>query len=108
MNVRYHSLRGMRVKTSDGCNLGRVADLVAERRGDDLCVIGLLVGAGGVMRRVIARRLFFHRLAPPRFIPWELVGHLDRKIVLSADLCDLEFRKMVPRQPPMSSRRQAS
>jgi sporulation protein YlmC with PRC-barrel domain len=89
MRVRYHWIRGKRVRTVDGRCLGRVTDLVAEAKGDALCVTALLVGYGGFIRRIG----FLHRRLLGRVraleIPWRLVADLGDEIRLSVDRAEL-------------------
>lgn len=92
MRIRYHTLRQLPVRTRDGTKLGRVTDLVAERRHDSLRVTGLLVGPSGIVRRIVAARGPFLRWTLPRFVPWDCVEKVDGEIRLSIDLDELDSR----------------
>lgn len=49
--LQVDQLLGRAVYSRDGRKLGRVRDLVATRRGEVLCVTGLLVGPGALLTR---------------------------------------------------------
>ena len=82
---RYSDLVGKTVVEADGRRLGRVADLVAGRRGESVCVMGLLIGPGALLRRIALRRSPFGGGPLARYIPWEQVGWIDRQIHLRPD-----------------------
>jgi sporulation protein YlmC with PRC-barrel domain len=52
MDVRYRHLVGAQVRQADGTRVGRVASLVAEARGDRLCITRLVVGPAGLLARI--------------------------------------------------------
>lgn len=76
MHVRYGEMVGKPVRTADGTNLGRIADLIAEREGDTLCVVALLVGPRGLTQRITFKRDALFQLAPPRRIAWSDVARI--------------------------------
>lgn len=80
--TRYAELVGTIVVQADGRTLGRVADLIAERRGEALCVTGLLIGPGALLRRIAFRRSPFGGAPLAQFVPWEQVARVDRQIHL--------------------------
>jgi sporulation protein YlmC with PRC-barrel domain len=82
---RYADLVGKRVVDADGETIGRVADLVAQRCGESLCVVGLLVGPGALLRRIAFRRLPFGGAPLARYVSWECVDRIDRRIYLRPD-----------------------
>lgn len=82
---RYSELVGKTVVEADGRRLGRVADLVAERRDEAVCIVGLLVGPGALLRRIALRRSPFGGGPLAQYIPWERVERIDRLIHLRPD-----------------------
>lgn len=85
MRVRYHRIRRKVVRTADGRRVGRVNDVVAEAEGDELFVTTLLVGPGGLVRRLgFKGRWVLEELRPAR-IPWRLVAEIDDEIRLLVD-----------------------
>lgn len=49
--ITAYDIVGAKVYDADGKKVGRVDDLVAERRGDSLRVTSLIVGRGGLLDR---------------------------------------------------------
>lgn len=87
MRTHYHDLLGKRVVAADGRQLGRIVDLVAERRGERLCVTALLVGRAGLARRIGVARWPLRRLhlAPSHRIPWRLVTRIGGEVYLAGN-----------------------
>jgi sporulation protein YlmC with PRC-barrel domain len=85
MRMRYAELVGKTVVDAEGTTVGRVADLVAERRGDALCVTALLVGPGALLRRIAFRRLPLLGAPVVLRIPWQQIDAIDRRIRLRPD-----------------------
>lgn len=90
MELSYQALIGKPVVAADGERLGRVADLVAEARGERLRVTGLLVGPGSLLRRISFERAVWLGAPPARKIPWSLVARVEREIHLRVDAAALE------------------
>lgn len=90
MRVRYHWIRGKEVRTKDRRRVGRVADLVAEAQGDALYVTTLLVGAGGVIRRMSFKRRRLLTAVRARRIPWRLVAEIGDEVHLLVDYDELQ------------------
>src|SRR4051794_16304325 len=85
MRLRYLELLGKSVRTADGHDIGRVADLHAEPIGDELHVTALLVGTAALIRRVTFNRGSLFRAVPPRVVPWSIVARVDDCIHISLD-----------------------
>jgi sporulation protein YlmC with PRC-barrel domain len=81
MQISYHGLVGREVIGASGKRLGRVADLEAERVGDDLRVVALLVGPVALFDRVWSARIGPLRLRPSR-VPWCDVARIERQVHL--------------------------
>lgn len=78
MKVRYRELVAKPVYFSDGSRAGRVASLVAERRGNALRVTALIVGPSGLLGRIgVGGR---HACC----IPWSEVERIDGSIHLKS------------------------
>ena len=52
MDVRYRHLVGKQVRRADGELVGRVRSLVADPRGDKLCVSRIVLGPAGLLARI--------------------------------------------------------
>lgn len=85
MRLRYHWLRGKNVRTRDGRRVGRITDLVAEARGESLCVTTLLVGSGGFLRRLTFTDRPFLKEVQAKRIPWRLVAEIGAEVSLLVD-----------------------
>ena len=71
----------MRVVDADGARVGRIHDLLAERRGESLCVTTIAVGDLALVQRIAFR---LRRDGPERHrheIPWSWVERVDGGIV---------------------------
>jgi sporulation protein YlmC with PRC-barrel domain len=90
MYCRYHDLIGKQVIGADDRPVGRVADLIAERRGDALRVTGLLIGEKELIRRIGFRHLVPGHGTPARRIPWHHVDAIDEAIHLQVTQIDLD------------------
>lgn len=84
MQRRYHDLVGREVVAASGRRLGRVADLEAERQGDDLRVVALLVGPLALFDRIWSVRTGSSRRRPHR-VPWRDVARVERVIQLRVE-----------------------
>jgi sporulation protein YlmC with PRC-barrel domain len=82
MLIRYYELIGKPIHAADGSSIGRVTDLIAERRGDALCVTALLVGSAGLARRISFKRGALFRLAPSLTLPWTDIARVGDAIHL--------------------------
>jgi sporulation protein YlmC with PRC-barrel domain len=78
VQVRFHELIGMQVVDARGERLGRIAELVAQRRGDALCVTAVRIGPAALLQRVGARKSAWLG-APAQQIPWALVAAIDER-----------------------------
>lgn len=82
MQMRYWELIDKEVLDIAGLRIGHIADLVAERQGDDLCVTALRIGP-----RALVRRIAFRRVPLPEHtshqIPWRYVTHIDQRVHLA-------------------------
>lgn len=76
MRIRYSHLSGMKVVDSDGARIGRLRNLLAERRGEALRVTTIMIGEVALLERIVFRPRHFTLLVP-RAVPWELVDHID-------------------------------
>ena len=86
MQIRFRELTGKEVIGSDGQRIGRVSEVVVQRRGqgDQLEVCALRVGLSGWWQRIAFRRLG----ASLDEIPWQLIERIDRKIYLKVTAQD--------------------
>jgi sporulation protein YlmC with PRC-barrel domain len=75
-----HELLGREVRAADGRRIGRVYDLAADKRGDELCVTGLLVGPSAWLER-----FGWTKRPHGRTVPWEDIASLQPAIVLRPD-----------------------
>lgn len=87
--MRYHELVGKQVVGADGMPVGRVADLVAERRGDALRITALRVGPPALVQRIAFRRT---PSGTVREITWALVARVGERIQLRVNAADLGAR----------------
>jgi sporulation protein YlmC with PRC-barrel domain len=81
MQLRYHELVGKEVVTAEGQPVGRLVDLVAEKRGEMLRVTALLVGPVAFLARFGLGWPPFRALTP-RTLPIAWVDHIDDRIHL--------------------------
>jgi sporulation protein YlmC with PRC-barrel domain len=84
MQMRLRELVGREVVATDGRRLGRIADVEAERVGDDLRVVALLVGPAALFGRVWSLRVGGIHLHAHR-VQWEDVAHVGRQVQLSVE-----------------------
>ncbi len=85
MRLLYHDLVGKHIVTTDGRDVGGIADLRAEPRDGKLRVVSLLVGPRALVERIGSG-------VPAAEIPWSLVhriGELVELRVTSAELVEL-------------------
>jgi sporulation protein YlmC with PRC-barrel domain len=75
--LRVQQLMGRRVVDADGRRIGRVVECLAEPDGDELRVVGLLVGW-----RAWAARFGSARGDAGRLVQWEEIEALDPHISL--------------------------
>jgi sporulation protein YlmC with PRC-barrel domain len=90
MYYRYHDLIGKQVIAAYGRAVGRVADLIAERRGAALRVTGLLVGEKELIRRIGFRHLVPGHGTAARRVPWRHVEVIGEHIHLQVTQIDLD------------------
>lgn len=100
MRIRYSELIGKMVVDSSGARVGRIRDLLAERRGDALRVTAILVGEAALLQRIafkpdVAHR--FLRTPEPSLIPWSLVDHIDARAVCLRASREHAVRREAPR-----------
>jgi ribosomal 30S subunit maturation factor RimM len=96
MRQYYHELVGKEVVTADGRRLGRVTDLIAERRGEALCVTNMLVGERGMIQRIGPLRFPLLSKAHPYVIPWR-VARVEQQIHLLDKAGDIPKGEPRPR-----------
>ncbi len=85
--MRYRELIGKTVVDPDGARVGRLQDLIAERRDNRLCVTHIVVGPLGLSARIgIA-------LGTPRRVPWQDITRIDRDVVVSGRAQDYQGRE---------------
>jgi sporulation protein YlmC with PRC-barrel domain len=89
MQVRYYELVGKRVVTADGASVGRISDLLARAEGEELVVNALLVGPGGLLRRIGFKRAGHLPVAPARRIPWAWVARMADVVHLAVPATEL-------------------
>ena len=89
MQVRYNEIVGKRLVTADGKSVGRITDLLARAEGDALVVNALLVGPGGLMRRIGFKQLGNVRPAPVQRIPWAWVERIADAVHLCVSDADV-------------------
>lgn len=75
--LRVYEILGMEVRDADGTGLGTVHELKAERRGDALCVTGLVIG-----EKAFISRVGWGKTEHGTEIPWERVAAIGSGIVL--------------------------
>lgn len=87
--MRYGELIGKQVLDVTGQSVGHIADLVAERQGENLCVTSVRVGS-----RALLRRIAFRRMPLPAHkahqIPWEYVRRIDQYVHLAISSAELQ------------------
>jgi sporulation protein YlmC with PRC-barrel domain len=76
-SITVHELLGRQVYDADGKKVGRVEDLVAERRGDEFRVTGIVVGRWGLIDR-----FGWSRTERGPQVPWDEIRSLEPKITL--------------------------
>lgn len=81
MRLRYSQLIGMKVIGADGARIGRIHDLLAEPRGESLCVATLLVGERALMQRISFRMRRRLRALQPHSIPWTQVDRIEGRVM---------------------------
>lgn len=81
MRLRYSQLIGMKVIGADGARIGRIHDLLAEPRGEALCVATLLVGERALMQRISFRMRRRLSALQPRGVPWSQVDRIEGRVV---------------------------
>jgi sporulation protein YlmC with PRC-barrel domain len=75
--LRLQQLMGRKVVDADGRRVGRVVECLAEADGDELCVVGLLVGP-----RAWAARFGSGVGHAGRLVTWEEIAALEPYITL--------------------------
>ena len=81
MKLRYSQLIGMKVIGADGARIGRIHDLLAEPRGESLCVATLLVGERALMQRISFQMYSHLRALQPRGIRWTQVDRIEGRVI---------------------------
>ena len=87
MQMRLRELVGREVIAASGRSLGRIADLEAERVGDELRVVALLIGPAALFGRVWSRHIGGLHLRARR-VPWQDVTRVDARVQLSVERID--------------------
>ena len=95
MRIRYRELVGKRVVAADGRTLGRVADLIAARHGNELRVTALRVGPAALAQRIgLTRRPLMRQAALT--VPWSVIASLGDRIILSVRANELPAGSQEP------------
>lgn len=84
MQVRYRDIVGKQVVYADGSHAGRVATMLAEQRGDALCVTALIVGTAGWLER------FGWGGNGARHIPWTSVERIEGQVYVDVNRDDVD------------------
>jgi sporulation protein YlmC with PRC-barrel domain len=98
MRQYYHELVGKEVVTVDGRSIGRVTDLIAERRGETLRVTNILVGERGLIQRIGSLHFPLLSKTHPYVIPWQGVARVEKQIHLLNKADDIPKRESKPRE----------
>ena len=77
--MRASELLWRKVQDTEGRSIGRVYDLIGERRGEELRVTGLLVGKNNLWVR------FGWSAGHGQDISWQQIVRLDPEIVVQAE-----------------------
>ncbi|HEX2910465.1 MAG TPA: PRC-barrel domain-containing protein [Chloroflexia bacterium] len=93
MKLRYWELVGKKVISADGQKLGRVAELITRKHGDQLQVVELQIGAGSLIARIGFKK--FRKEMPSYNIPWQQIGRIDKQIYLKVNKANLPQEKHV-------------
>jgi hypothetical protein len=70
----------MQVVDAEGSRVGWIHKLLAERRGDALCVTTIMIGEVALLERIIFRPRDLKLLAP-RALPWDIVDRIDGRTI---------------------------
>ena len=81
MRLYYLDLIGKQVVDADGVSVGRIRDLLAERRGESLCVTTIAVGELALAQRVAFRLRRKDQARHRHDIPWSLIERFDGPIL---------------------------
>ena len=85
--IRATDLIGAEVRSESGERLGRVHDLRARRAGDGWALIGLVLGAGGMLARLAGAHGKALRVG--RVVPWEaIVGLEDGSVTVRDEVAE--------------------
>jgi sporulation protein YlmC with PRC-barrel domain len=74
--IRASDLLGCVVHTESGKKVGRVHDLRAKTTQDDCLLVGLVVGRGGMLARLVGDGIGRRGCNSGNLIPWEMVTRL--------------------------------
>jgi hypothetical protein len=78
--IRLDLLAGRLVRDADGRKIGRIHDVRAEQRGDDLLIVEYLIGAAALLERYGVSLLMLigvRAWGEPRRIPWDQLDISD-------------------------------
>ena len=85
--IRLSELLGKEVVTESGWSLGHVFDVRVEVGGKTPKVLGLVVGAPGLRRRLYGEaRRHDPRTLPQGAVPWESVQAIEDKRIMVKDV----------------------
>ena len=84
MQIRFREFMGKKVIGSDGQKVGRVAEVIVQRQGEQLEVSALRVGLAGWWQRIAFRGLG-EQLDE---IPWTMVERIEKEIYLKVTAQD--------------------
>lgn len=88
MRLRYWELVGKKIISADGKEVGRIADLLAQRQGNELRVVAMRVGSGAFIQRIGFKKMR-GKETPALEIPWEQIARLEKHIYLNVKNEDL-------------------
>jgi sporulation protein YlmC with PRC-barrel domain len=74
--IRASDLIGCDVRTESGEKLGRVHDLRAQESDGEWLLLGIVVGRGGVVARLVTGATGDDPVRDGRVLPWEAVTRL--------------------------------
>jgi sporulation protein YlmC with PRC-barrel domain len=75
--IRASDLLGCVVHTESGRKVGRVHDLRARMTASDWLLIGLVVGRGGMLSRLVGDGVGAGRVSGGDVVPWQAITRLE-------------------------------
>jgi sporulation protein YlmC with PRC-barrel domain len=83
--IRASDLIGCDVRTESGEKLGRVHDLRAHESGGEWLLMGIVVGRGGMVARLVTGATGDDPVLEGRVLPWEAVTRLEEGEITVSD-----------------------